>query len=89
MKLGQKFAYEHGITFQSDQRMHVLIYQTEEVFNYVGFCFVLKSPPRVTQHLKQVSTVEDDRVSAQCLVRSSYMDVRLLSKQTTPITTPN
>jgi len=37
MKLGQKFAYEHGITFQSDQRMHILIYQTEEVFNYIGF----------------------------------------------------
>jgi len=43
MKLGQKFAYEHGITFQFDQRMHILIYQTEEVFNYIGFCFVLKS----------------------------------------------
>ena len=81
MKLGQKFAYEHGITFQSDQRMHILIYQTKEMFNYIGFCFVLKSPPScVTQHLKQVSTVEDDRVSAQHLVRSSYMDVRLLSK---------
>ena len=80
MKLRQKFAYEHGITFQSDQRMHILIYQTEEVFNYIGFRFVLKSPLRVTQHLKQVSTVEDDRVSAQYLVRSSYMDVRLLSK---------
>jgi len=37
MKLGQKFAYEHGITSQSDQRMHILIYQTEEVFNYIGF----------------------------------------------------
>jgi len=35
---------------------------------------------RVTQHLKQVSTLEDDRVSGQQLVRSSYMDVRLLSK---------
>ena len=69
MKLGQKFAYEHGITLQTDQRMHILIYQTEEVFNYVGFCFVLKSALRVTQHLKQVSTVEDDRVSAQYLVR--------------------
>jgi len=23
IKLGQKFAYEHGITFQSDQRMHI------------------------------------------------------------------
>ena len=80
MKLGQKFAHEHGITFQSDQRMHFLIYQTEEEFNYVGFCFVLKSPLRVTQHLKQVSTVEDDKVSAQHLVRSSYMDLRLLSK---------
>jgi len=65
MKLGQKFAYEHGITFQSDQRMHILIYQTEEVF------FVLKPPLRVTQHLNQVSTVEDDRVSGH-LVRSSY-----------------
>ena len=73
MKLGQKFAYEHGITFQSDQRMHIPIYQTKEVFNYIGFCFVLKSPPRVTQHLKQVSTVEDDRVSAQYLI-SSYME---------------
>ena len=70
MKLVQKFAYEHGITFQSDQRMHILIYQTEEVFHYIGFCFVLKSPLRVTQHLKHVSTVEDDRVSAQPLVRS-------------------
>jgi len=37
MKLGQKFAYEHGITFQSDQRMHIQIYQTEEVFNYISF----------------------------------------------------
>ena len=63
MKLGQKFAYEHGITFQSDQRMHILIYQTE-VFHCIGFCFVLKSPLRVTQHLKQVSTVEGDRVLA-------------------------
>ena len=43
MKLGQKFAYEHGITFQSDQRTHILIYQTEKVFNYMWFC-VLKSP---------------------------------------------
>ena len=80
MKLGQKFAYEHGITFQPDQRMYILIYQTEEVFDYIHrFSFVLKSPLRVTQHLKQVSIVEDDRVSAH-LVRSSYMDVRLLSK---------
>ena len=37
MKLGQKFVYEHGITFQSDQRMHILLYQTEEVFNYISF----------------------------------------------------
>jgi len=37
MKLGQKFAYEHEITFQFDQRMHILIYQTEEVFNYISF----------------------------------------------------
>ena len=37
MKLGQKFTYEHGISFQSDQRMHFLIYRTEEVFNYIGF----------------------------------------------------
>jgi len=43
MKLGQKFAYVHGITFQSDQRMYILIYQTEEVFNYVSF--VLYSNP--------------------------------------------
>ena len=43
MKLGQKFAYEHGITFQSDQRMHILIYQTEEVFNLIGF-FCIEIP---------------------------------------------
>ena len=65
MKLGQTFAYERdGITFQpSDQRMHILIYQTEEVFNYVGFVFVLKSPLTLTQHLKQISTVEDESFS--------------------------
>jgi len=65
MKLGQTFADEHdGITFQpSDQRMHILIYQTEEVFNYVGFVFVLKSPLTLTQHLKQISTVEDESFS--------------------------
>ena len=40
MKLGQKFAYEHGITLQTDQRMHILIYQTEEVFNYVSFVHI-------------------------------------------------
>ena len=77
MKLGQKFAYEHGITFQSDQRTHILIYQTEKVFNYIGLC--IEIPLRVTQHLKQVSTVEDNRVSAH-LVSSSCMDVGLLTK---------
>ena len=64
---------------------------TEEVFIISLVLFCIESPLRVTQHFNQVSTVEDDRVSAQHLVRSSYMDVRLLSKliKTTPITTPN
>jgi len=77
MKLDQKFAYEHGNTFQSDQRMHILIYEIEEVFNYIGF-FCIEIPTEGDS--KFVSTVEDDRVSGQHLVRSSYMDVRLLSK---------
>ena len=44
MKLGQKFACEHGITSQSDQRMYILIYQTEEVFIITSFFFCIEIP---------------------------------------------
>jgi len=39
MNLGQKFTYEHGITFQSDQRTYVLITKLRRcLITSVFFC---------------------------------------------------